>query len=92
MSLSLDGESYVLSMHGEQFAQVLTDGEAADARIVSIKKARELLGDITYRQVLKMIKAGTLRSMKLGRRRMILKKSIDEYIDARLAEAEQLAS
>lgn len=77
-------------MHGEQFAQVPTDGETevdAEARVVSIPKAQRLLGDVTYRQVGLMLQRGELRGCKVGRRRVVLLDSINNYLDERMAAA-----
>lgn len=79
-------------MHGDEFANVSSGGEPEvdeDARVVSIPKAQRLLGDVTYRQVGLMLQRGELQGCKVGRRRVITLASINAYLDARLAEAEQ---
>jgi hypothetical protein len=73
-------------MHGEKFASIRTDGDSdADTpRVVSVKKAQALLGDVTYRQIGLMVQRGELRSGKVGRRRVIELASINEYLDAHM--------
>ena len=83
---------YRVFMHEEKFADSLSREEtgAVGPRVVSVERAQHLLGDVTYRQVGLMLKRGELRGCKVGRRRLIELASIDEYIDARLAEARAL--
>ncbi|OKI47259.1 helix-turn-helix domain-containing protein [Micromonospora sp. CB01531] len=78
-------------MREEKFSDSNTREESeVEPRVVSVEVAQRLLGDVTYRQVGLMLKRGDLRGCKLGRRRLIELASIDEYIDARLAEARKL--
>jgi hypothetical protein len=75
-------------MHGDEFTRIPVDGESeADARIVSIVRTQVLLGDITRREVMNMIRRNQLETIKVGRRRMVLVKSIDSYIDERIEAA-----
>lgn len=74
-------------MHGVEFPEVPVDGEVGeDGRLVDVPKAQKLLGDITYREVFKMLGRKEIVGIKLGRRRMIVKASIDQLIDRKIAE------
>lgn len=78
-------------MHEDQFAKPIEREEIGDTRLVSVERAQQMLGGITYRQVGLMLKRSELRGCKVGKRRMIELASIDEYIDKQLAEAQKLA-
>lgn len=79
-------------MREDEFQKVPTREDAEDARVVPIPKAQQLLGGVTYRQITLMVQRGDLVKLKIGRRTMIYRKSIDRYIDRQLAEAEQVAA
>jgi len=75
-------------MHGEAFAIVTShEDDNAEAPLVSVKRTQELLGGITRREVENMHSRGEIESIKLGRRRMVLRRSIDALIARKLAEA-----
>lgn len=52
--------------------------------LVSTQVAAELLG-ISQRTAIKLIDAGDLRSLKIGRRRMVPMSAVHEFIEQRLA-------
>jgi hypothetical protein len=75
-------------MHGDAFAKVTShEDDSADAPLVSVKRTQELLGGITRKEVENMNNRGEIESIKLGRRRMVIRKSIDALIQRKLAEA-----
>lgn len=77
-------------MHGGEFRNIPTggaDGEAPRARLVSMAKAAELLGDITRRQVDLKVARGELIKVKDGGRALITVASIDAHIDQLLKNA-----
>lgn len=73
-------------MHEDVFPEVPTS-EEDDARIVGIPRAQALLGGITRREVTNMVRRGELQKVKIGRRSMIVRASIDARIDRAIAEA-----
>lgn len=66
------------------------EGELTGPRIVSVKVAQKMLGGVTYRQIGLMLKRGELRGAHIGRRRVVEVESINEYVDAQLADARKL--
>lgn len=81
---------YGVFMHEETPSESITREDVGEPRLVSVETTQYLLGKLTYRQIGLMVKRGELRSCKIGRRRMIEAASIDEYIDAKLAQARSL--
>ena len=47
---------------------------------ISIDTAMVYMGSISRRKVLQLIERGSIKSKKLGARRIILKRSVDEYL------------
>ena len=59
---------------------------AQQARLHQIPEAQERLGGICRTKVFDLIKSGELRSVKVGRRRLIPESAIVEYIERLLAD------
>lgn len=57
---------------------------SAEPLLVSIREAAELLG-ISQRMTIKLVDAGELRSLKIGRRRLVPMAAVRDYIAERLA-------
>lgn len=82
-------------MHGVEFRNAPTGGAQEgtdDTRVVSMEKAQALLGDITYREINKMVGRGELTKVKLGRRSLITIDSINARIDRAIGESQAVAA
>lgn len=67
----------LLCMRAEKDPRVPVQTEPP--RFVSVDEAGRLLGGITRREVYKRLAAGDLKSVKLGRRRLVTVASLDAY-------------
>lgn len=86
--MSTRGKVYRVSMLGNVFQSIpsLGNDENEPLRLVSVKRAADLLGEITPREVYNLFNDGELESVKLGRRRLVVVESIDAYV-TRLRDA-----
>ena len=73
--------------HGTAVNRDSSAGDGEQQRLVSVAKAAWILGEITDREVYRMLDRGQLTGMYHGRRRLVLRESIDAYIADRLAAA-----
>lgn len=64
----------------------LTSGQGPEPLLVSIDEAARMLG-VSHRMTIKLLDAKELRSLKVGRRRMVPVSAIHEYIAERLDDA-----
>jgi hypothetical protein len=84
-------ESYALPMRDETVTSILAREDGQDVeprRFLSLKDTARVLGDITVAEVRNRIDDGDLRSVKLGRRRMIVVASLDEYVQRLIDESD----
>lgn len=57
-----------------------TDGPTSGRLLYSMPEAAQLLGGITERKLWSMVAEGEIKSVKLGRRRMISATALAEYV------------
>lgn len=50
--------------------------------LVSVSQTQELLGGVSRDTIYRMLASGTLASIKIGRRRMVLASSIHSFVQA----------
>ncbi|WP_213451547.1 helix-turn-helix domain-containing protein [Rhizomonospora bruguierae] len=60
--------------------EVVIDGQPRKRYLYSVESVAALLGDITERYVRKFIESGQLRSVKLGRRRLVPHDALKEFL------------
>jgi excisionase family DNA binding protein len=58
----------------------------AEATLYDEKRARERLGGIGHTKYYALLASGELRSVQIGRRRLVPAVAIEEFIERRLAE------
>lgn len=78
-------------MFGREHSDAFNNGSddlVEPSIFVPLPEAARLLGDVTVREVYFRIEAGDLLSVKQGRRRMVVRASLDQYA-ARLIREEQ---
>lgn len=75
-------------MHGETTTDIAMSGEKARRRLLSVDQVAHTLS-IGRRQVYRLLDAGRLESVWIGRRRLVLATSVDAYVEQLRAEAEQ---
>jgi excisionase family DNA binding protein len=63
-----------------------TSGEPAPPKLQPVKEAARLLG-LGPTKTNELIRDGLLKSIKVGKRRLVLNESIDDFIAARLVSA-----
>lgn len=66
------------------FAAMVSPAPREEPLLVSVDEAARMLG-VSRRTVIKLINDGTLRSLKIGRRRLVLMVAVRELIAERLA-------
>lgn len=76
----------VLPMHGDTDTNIPADGKP-QRQLLPLAEAAYELGGITEREVYKRIDAGDLERVKLGRRSLITRVSIDAFVNRLRAEA-----
>lgn len=81
--------SMVISMHGQDTAVVATSGdeESEPQLLLSVDAAARILGGITRREVYRRLDDEDLEGVWIGRRRMVVRASVDAYVERLRAEA-----
>lgn len=78
-------------MHRSEIADPPTDRSEIPTRLVyTVPEVAVLLGGVTERYVWKLISAGELNALKIGKRRVVERQALDTFI-AKLREDELLA-
>ena len=77
----------VQSLFPRALAEHLTDGSRPERLLDPVAEACELLGGISVSFLYELMARGELQSVSLGRRRMILRASLVEFVERRAAEA-----
>lgn len=57
--------------------------------LLNVDQAREYLGGIGRSLLFELLRSGELRSVRIGRRRMIPASELARYIDSRMMDAER---
>jgi excisionase family DNA binding protein len=82
----MHGSAYGSPMH-ESTASTTTTGEIDPGQLAyKVPRAAKLLG-ISERQVRTLVRDGEIESFKVGVSRLVLHKSVLDFIEARLREA-----